>query len=96
MTKTITVFRTFTDSGGVIALFPEVPATANGEFCSSYMHVGQHGAAYSHLHANSRPSTPEEIAPLKKELESIGYIIEERKRVSFAMDQKRFENAKSI
>lgn len=92
MTKTI--FRTFKRTGEVIALFPEIPATSTGEFCLSYMRVGQHGAASPWLRPHSRPSTPEEIAPLKKELESIGYEIEERKRVSFQMDKTRLANAR--
>lgn len=94
MTKTI--FRTFKRTGEVIALFPEVPANSTGEFCESYMRVGQHGAASPWLRNNTRPSTREEIEPLKKELEQIGYQIEERKRVSYQMDRKRISKTKLL
>jgi hypothetical protein len=72
---TIVVFRKWnSDSDGhdVIALFPEV-AEYNG-MCMSYMHMGQHGAAdYDSVVARTVPATPEEYAPLKRELESAPY-----------------------
>lgn len=68
--KTIVIFRMF--GGDVIALFPGIPE--NTGFCSSYMHVGQHGSAdYRAVIRTSRPATPEEYNDLKKELESAPY-----------------------
>ena len=56
----------------IIALFP---FNAEGpERCASYMHIGQHSPAnYSHCIAKSRRARAKEYAPLKKELESLGY-----------------------
>lgn len=71
---TIVVFRAWRSDGNVIALFPELPHDLSGRFCTSYAHVGQHGAAsYTHCIAITRPATPAEYAPLLKELRAIGY-----------------------
>lgn len=71
------IFRTFTDkTGGTIALFTASyrDGTCNHGFCMSYMHVGQHSEVLpSAVIAQSRPATPEEYAPLKTELQNIGY-----------------------
>ena len=71
MTKVI--FRTFLDSGDVIALFPE--EIENGEgMCQSYMHVGQHGPAeYEGCLTISKPATVKEFQSLQLELERLGY-----------------------
>jgi len=79
--KTKTIFRKFKDTGEIIALFPEIPHDVNGFTCSSYMHVGQHGASSLGLHDVSKPATPEEYAPLQRELESIGYDLQIIKRI---------------
>ena len=81
--QTKVVFRTFKKDGDVIALFPN--EQWQGSMCSSYMHVGQHGGAdYSGLIDITRPSTEEEIAPLKKELEDRGYeLLVRKKRTSW-------------
>jgi len=91
-----TVFRTFRQSGETIALFPEEPADIRGDFCMSYMHTGQHGAASPMGTAFARithPATLEEIAPLRRELESIGYKLAPILRVSHKMHQARRQNA---
>jgi hypothetical protein len=77
--KTIVVFRYWQRE--VIALFPEEVADQQGN-CSSFMHVGQHGAAdYDHIVARSRPATPAEYKDLAKELRrSYGYNLDIRKR----------------
>ena len=70
--ETIVVFRTWKDTGDVIALFPGIPEP--GDMVSSYMHVGQHGAAdYEHVIAATRPSTEQEYEDLAAELEDLGY-----------------------
>ena len=80
------IFRRWPDSQGgeVIALFPEVAATVSGHDCESYMHIGQHGAASPWITGSTRPATPEEYAPLKCELESIGYVLRIVKRFTRA------------
>lgn len=68
---TVVVFRKWPE-GGVIALFPE--ELWNGVSCSSFEHVGQHGAAdYGGVIRRTTPATPEEYAELKWELESAPY-----------------------
>lgn len=68
------VFRTYSD-GSVIALFPS-EAWGNG-LISSFMHIGQHGGAnYDGVLSATRASTPDELAPVKRELESAPYEYE--------------------
>lgn len=71
----VVVFRTWRDKDrDVIALFPAIPATYTGRYCTSYMHIGQHSAASYHgCIAQTRPATASEYAPLLKELRAIGY-----------------------
>lgn len=71
------IFRKFRD-GQIIALFPE---DRNGGFVGSYMHDGQHGDADPFIVYSTKLATPEEYAPLKKELEGIGYVLDVRKRM---------------
>ena len=87
-----TVFRTF-HNGDVIALFPEVPSDRWGHHCMSYQHVGQHGGASPDLFYCTRPSTRDEIVPLKSELERVGYTVEERIKVTRHMDEVRRASA---
>ncbi len=44
--ETKVIFRKWPKSqgGGVIALFPQLPASYSGHMCESYEHIGQHGA----------------------------------------------------
>lgn len=67
------VFKKFPedDGGDVIALFPDEDADQQGNIMS-YQHVGQHGAASPELIEELEDATPEEYAPLKKELENLG------------------------
>ena len=95
--KTKIIYRTFRNDGDTIALFPEIPADVRGDFCQSYQHVGQHGAA-SPMGADfcrrTRPATPEEVAPLERELREIGYEnIVTVKRCSPAMHLARYNAA---
>ena len=90
-----TIFRTFRASGETIALFPEVPYDRHGDFCMSYMHTGQHGAASPMGDTRlTRPATPEEIAPLANELARIGYTLTPVRRASDAMHRARREYAR--
>jgi hypothetical protein len=79
------IFRVFFDTNEVIALFPGLPGDTDTETCSSYMHVGQHGAAHTTklLRGDSstkwkpptRAASPKEYADLKAELEQLGYVL---------------------
>ena len=67
------VFRRYPD-GQVIALFPDIPWNGQRGEVTSYMHLGQHGAAdYHHVLATARLATEDEYNDLFSELQSIGY-----------------------
>ena len=71
MTKV--VFRKWKD-GDIIALFPDEPWSRCDYSTTSYMHVGQHGAAdYAGVIADTRPAREEEYHDLLAELKTIGY-----------------------
>lgn len=77
------VFRKWSD-GGIIALFPNLPGSPG--YCSSYEHLGQHGSAdYYYVLSRTTPAKPSEYAPLKRELESIGYTLRVVKRATSGM-----------
>jgi excisionase family DNA binding protein len=78
------------EGGGILALFPEIPADIHGHHCQSYQHVGQHGGAdYSLCIGKTAPAAPGEYADLKEELESIGYRLEVVNRITPAMVEAR-------
>ena len=64
------VFRKFKD-GEVIALFCDTANDCSPGNVMSYMHVGQHGEAPRNLGQNLRLASPEEYAPLLRELRGI-------------------------
>lgn len=71
MTKV--VFRKWKD-GDIIALFPDEPWSRSDYSTTSYMHVGQHGAAdYVGVIADTRPAREKEYHDLLAELKTIGY-----------------------
>ena len=78
--RTKVVFRAYPE-GDVLALFPEEPGDCTGRTCSCYQHVGQHGQAdYNGCIASTRAAKPEEYAPLARELNMIGYVLDIRLR----------------
>lgn len=81
--KTDVIFRW--DKGDCIALFPKETGTANAATCLCYVQMGGHGSAdINGCMQGSRPATEQEKAPLRRELEQIGYTLKERKRTSYA------------
>lgn len=69
------VFRVCKE-GVVYALMPEIKADVAGRYCTSYEHVGQHGAAdYYYCIATSRPAEPHEYQNLIDELGRVGYKV---------------------
>lgn len=80
--QTKVIFRMF--QGEVLALFPaEASTVGQPQFCSSYAHIGQHSAADPiGVITDSRPASPDEYAPLKRELEQIGYTLDVKQRTS--------------
>ena len=86
--KTKVVFRYWQKD--VIALFPEIPADSWGVYCESYQHVGQHGAAdYYGIIDASRAATEAEYADLQAELQSIGYVLDLRRRIMPSVHEAR-------
>jgi hypothetical protein len=73
--ETAVVFRRWyrkQDGSGIIALFPEINEGVS--LCRSFEHIGQHGAAhYAGVISLTRSATPEEYAPLLRELTSAPY-----------------------
>lgn len=85
MTKDRVIFRTYLPkhergtSPEVVALL--IDQQEQPGVISSYLHIGQHGSAdYRHVLTLTRPSTPDEYADLKRELEDIGYDLAVCKR----------------
>lgn len=77
--KTKVIFRKYKE-GDIIALFPDEIDIFNYE-CMSYMRIGQHGEVnYSEVVTNTKLAKSSEYKSLKKELESLGYNLEVRKR----------------
>jgi hypothetical protein len=96
-TSVAVLFRTFLKTGDVIALFPLEPASVDGWQCDSYMHIGQHGGATTHIcrRPYTRPSTPKEICNLACELRGLGYrLVRAYRRVprnAYAIRRKKLE-----
>lgn len=67
------VFRRYPD-GQVIALFPDTPWSGQRGEVTSYMHLGQHGAAdYAGVIAATRQAREDEYGNLLSELQATGY-----------------------
>lgn len=95
--KTVVVFRKFKDGGDILALFPNEVAD-DLDHCQSYQHVGQHGAAdYTGLmRTGTVAATAEEYAPLKLELEGLGYLLDVKKRHRVAKVKDVFEESPEV
>jgi hypothetical protein len=91
------VFRRWRDTGGLIALFPEVPADYGGLYCLSYEHVGQHGAADYHGVVSATRLVPQaETASLAAELLAIGYELHAVQRASWRHHERRMREARRM
>lgn len=96
MPHDLVVFRKWNDCGGVIALFPELPADVLGRFCLSYEHIGQHGGAdYHAVVSRTTPARPPEFAALARELARIGYELRPIQRASARHLRRRLEAARA-
>lgn len=94
--ETPVVFRFWKGkTGGVLALFPAIPADNSGALCSSYERVGQHGGAdYHGCIRRTRPATPQEYQDLAKELQGLGYNLKVYRRATQEMHRERIDSAK--
>lgn len=78
-------------AGTVEAFFPTLPGTNDPHTCTVFAHVGQHCSASKDYYRDTRPATPEEAAPLQKELEGAPYryALDVRKRWTPEFDHAR-------
>ena len=91
MTKVI--YRTFKRHGDVIALFPEIAADRDGNFCLSYQVNGEHAAASPTLPRVTRPATATEAKAMQAILQALGYRdLKQVKRVTLLMHKARYLN----
>ena len=91
--KTKVLFRIYPEND-VIAIFPDELGGMSPTTCQSYQHVGQHGACDPHLVVSmTLPATPYEYAPLKEELERIGYNLEITHRLPLSSRSNRWMKA---
>jgi len=96
--ETPVIFRKWKD-GDVIALFPAELGTYDRHTCSSYEHVGQHGAADPrHVIASTKPATAVEYWALKSELESApyGYRLKAYRRMQRSFDVARQNQLRAL
>ena len=90
------VFRRWKDSGEVVAVFPEIPADAEGRQCVTYQCSVEYGAAeYFTLMRATTPAEPEEHADLAHELASLGYHVEPIWRARLQHHRRRLHAARA-
>lgn len=96
MDKEITkvIFRTWINercNSDVTAIFPEIAASyIDPCFCACYEIIGQHSDCLpSRVRNKTRPSTQDEIAPIRTELEKIGYKLQPILRMRYRHLQER-------
>ena len=93
----VVVFRRWRETGGVIALFPELPADLGGDHCDAYEHVGQHGGADFHgVVQHTKPCSPDDAADLVAELRTIGYRLRPVRRASRVHHEARRQLASDL
>ena len=97
MSEVAVIFRRWQYSGGVIALFPELPVDHDGWLCTSYEHVGQHAAAdYHGVVARTVPATASEREALRRELSQVGYVLRFIRRASGRHHRRRRIEARRL
>ncbi len=75
------IFRKWHKTQDIIAIL--LDCAANPGYVVCYEHVGQHGEGkYFAIMEGTSPATPDEYAPLARELTQIGYRLLVRKRRS--------------
>lgn len=89
------IFRRFKKGGDLIAIFPTLPGDSSPATCSSYQHVGQHGACDPvGLVGKTVPASTAEadVAKLQRELVDQGYdylVVIKRARYRHYLERKR-------
>ena len=75
----------------VTAVFPTFPGTDESDV-TIYAHIGQHGTGCRGWYRETRKATEAQAAPLRRELESIGYVLDIKARWTAQHDVKRAAN----
>lgn len=73
----------------VTAVFPTLPADRSGDMVTVYAHVGQHSAGSRGWYDLTRPVRPGEADALRRELESLGYVLDVCQRWTATHDARR-------
>lgn len=87
------LLRVWRDDSTPFAMFPTLPGTNQRFTLTTYQHMGQHSSCGEATGiAHSRPATPQEYAPLLRELTGIYHDCELKPvlRVSDKMRQERY------
>ena len=71
--QTRVIFRADHDGAWITAVFPDESWNRAETLTTCYTHMGQHGGCDRGWYQTTRPATPEEYAPLLRELCQIGY-----------------------
>jgi len=91
------IFRRHKTSEEIMAIFPQLPGSPATNSCICYAHIGQHGTCFVNLIVKaSVPLSEDEYAPLKKELEDIGYKLNIMKRITMKDHVIRHKENKAI
>lgn len=78
------IFKLDKGTNSPVAFFPRCPGTRNPLTLECYAHLGQHCSASEDYVRECKPATPEQSAPLLRELQHIGYRLTLRRRLSRA------------
>jgi hypothetical protein len=79
------IFRCDRNGSHVTAVFPTLPSDARGYEMTCYEHIGQHSGCSHDWYRTTRPASLGEYADLSAELQSIGYVLQVRARITPAM-----------
>lgn len=94
------IFRRFkkSESGDIVALFPEIPHDSSGLLCLSYAHVGQHGGASPAIFFETKPADArdKDVIDMVRELAAIGYSLDIRRKITRQMTDTRCREAKRL
>lgn len=75
--------------GECVAIFPTLPWGTDPNECTSYQHIGQHGACDITISSKARLATKAEYKSLKRELQRLGYRLKVISRVACAHNNER-------
>jgi hypothetical protein len=90
VTKTQVLFKWDSETEEAVAFFPTIPSSVtHPELFTCYQHTGQHGSACKEYYESLPNATKDQITPLKRELEGIGYELDIKVRYGTSFDRQR-------